>query len=421
MVTLLYRGLLLIGCLTLVLSLMIFCGFFGSFVPFPGSTLLIYSLHINFEFSAEIFEVMVTDSAASSLNSWIGHAVELHKALHLASPRTNSKDAPMRLLEWIDAGVVYHRNGAIGLLRYAAVLASGREAHLSPSSVLVSDSIDVENVIGDSTNNSDAQVVDNLLGKLVSDKYFDGVTLCTSSVVQLTTTFRILANRPLPVDFDCRWLLSGGNGRFRPSPANFERYLRGREKEEEENMEISSSDPPHDPSPMGDFFSLLGVEETSPRVGRRNEATGMPYAYCSVPDTIQYRAQLGMPVRTAVPPKGGRRWLIEGKIDRRGRLRRNREGKKKKRKKRKKKKKRRRKGTSSRPHSRDVTALALSPPVGRPRAIFLLVQGEGISAMFTKPYCIGVPSSARYSTDAKEQYRNKKLLNALLQLHREIR
>lgn len=136
---------------------------------------------------------MVTDSAASSLNSWIGHAVELHKALHLASPRTNSKDAPMRLLEWIDAGVVYHRNGAIGLLRYAAVLASGREAHLSSSSVLVSDSIDVENVIGDSTNNSDAQVVDNLLGKLVSDKYFDGVTLCNSSVVQLTTTFRILA------------------------------------------------------------------------------------------------------------------------------------------------------------------------------------------------------------------------------------
>ncbi|RWV88975.1 hypothetical protein GW17_00048904 [Ensete ventricosum] len=269
----------------------------------------------------------------------------------------------MRLLEWIDAGVVYHRNGAIGLLRYAAVLASGREAHLSPSSVLVSDSIDVENVIGDSTNNSDAQVVDNLLGKLVSDKYFDGVTLCTSSVVQLTTTFRSGCFHPLPREIDRYRSISTAAGCCRA------------------NMEISSSDPPHDPSPMGDFFSLLGVEETSPRVGRRNEATGMPYAYCSVPDTIQYRAQLGMPVRTAVPPKGGRRWLIEGKIDRRGRLRRNREGKKKKRKKRKKKKKRRRKGTSSRPHSRDVTALALSPPVGRPQAIFLLVQGEGISAM----------------------------------------
>lgn len=146
-----------------------------------------------FHSAAEIFEIIVTDSSASSLSSWIGHAVELHKALHFSSPGTNRKDAPTRLLEWIDAGVVYHRNGAIGLLRYAAVLASGGDAHLSSSSVLVSDTIDVENVIGDSTNNSDAQIVDNLLGKLVSDKYFDGVTLCNSSIVQLTTTFRILA------------------------------------------------------------------------------------------------------------------------------------------------------------------------------------------------------------------------------------
>ncbi|WOL04309.1 hypothetical protein Cni_G13030 [Canna indica] len=146
-----------------------------------------------FHSAAEIFEVMVTDSAALSLSSWIGHAVELHKVLHLSSPGTNRKDAPARLLEWLDAGVVYHRNGAIGLLRYAAVLASGGDAHLSSSSVLVSDTIDVENVIGDSTNNSDSQIVDNLLGKLVMDKYFDGVTLRNSSVVQLTTTFRILA------------------------------------------------------------------------------------------------------------------------------------------------------------------------------------------------------------------------------------
>ncbi|XP_074567247.1 protein virilizer homolog isoform X3 [Curcuma longa] len=146
-----------------------------------------------FHSAAEIFEIIVTDSSASSLSSWIGHAVELHKALHFSSPGTNRKDAPTRLLEWIDAGVVYHRNGAIGLLRYAAVLASGGDAHLSSSSVLVSDTIDVENVIGDLANNSDAQIVDNLLGKLVSDKYFDGVTLCNSSIVQLTTTFRILA------------------------------------------------------------------------------------------------------------------------------------------------------------------------------------------------------------------------------------
>lgn len=146
-----------------------------------------------FHSAAEIFEVMVTDSTASSLSSWIGHAVELHKALHLSSPGSNRKDAPTRLLEWIDAGVVYHKNGAIGLLRYAAVLASGGDAHLSSTSVLVSESMDVENVVGDSANTSDAQILDSLLGKLVSDKYFDGVTLRSSSIVQLTTAIRILS------------------------------------------------------------------------------------------------------------------------------------------------------------------------------------------------------------------------------------
>jgi len=59
--------------------------------------------------------------------------------------------------------------------------------------VLVSDSMDVENVVADSNSSSDGQVIDNLLGKFVADKYFDGVALCITSVVQLTTAFRILA------------------------------------------------------------------------------------------------------------------------------------------------------------------------------------------------------------------------------------
>ncbi|MCL7035040.1 hypothetical protein MKW94_011950 [Papaver nudicaule] len=146
-----------------------------------------------FHSAAEIFEVIVSDSTASSMRCWIKHAVELHKALHSSSPGSNRKDAPSRLLEWIDAGVVYHRNGAIGLLRYAAVLASGGDAQLTSASVLVSDSMDVENVVGESDNGSDIQVIENLLGKLVSDKLFDGVSLRDSSVAQLTTTFRILS------------------------------------------------------------------------------------------------------------------------------------------------------------------------------------------------------------------------------------
>ncbi|CAL4934424.1 unnamed protein product [Urochloa decumbens] len=146
-----------------------------------------------FHSAAEILEVLVADSTASSLKSWIGFAVDLHKALHSSSPGSNRKDAPTRLLEWIDAGVVYQRNGARGLLRYSAILASGGDAHLSSGNVLVSDSMDVENVVADSNNSSDGQVIDNLLGKLVADKYFDGVALCSTSVVQLTTAFRILA------------------------------------------------------------------------------------------------------------------------------------------------------------------------------------------------------------------------------------
>ncbi|GAB4834106.1 hypothetical protein Ancab_032360 [Ancistrocladus abbreviatus] len=142
---------------------------------------------------AEIFEIIVADPTSFALDSWIEHATALHKALHSSSPGSNRKDAPTRLLEWIDAGVVYHKNGAVGLLRYAAVLASGGDAHITSSNILVSDSMDVERVVADPSDTPEFDVVENLLGKLVSEKSFDGVTLRDSSVVQLTTALRILA------------------------------------------------------------------------------------------------------------------------------------------------------------------------------------------------------------------------------------
>ncbi|KAL5545698.1 hypothetical protein UlMin_005385 [Ulmus minor] len=145
-----------------------------------------------FHSAAEIFEVLVNDSTATSLNSWIGHAMELHRALHSSSPGSNRKDAPTRLLEWIDAGVVYHKNGAIGLLRYAAVFASGGDAHLTATTAIVSDLMDVENIIGDSSSGSDVNVMENL-GKIIFEKTFDGVILRDSSLAQLTTALRILA------------------------------------------------------------------------------------------------------------------------------------------------------------------------------------------------------------------------------------
>lgn len=146
-----------------------------------------------FHAAAEIFEVIVTDSTASSLGSWIGQANELHRVLHSSSPGSNRKDAPARLLEWIDAGVVYHRNGVIGLLHYAALLASGGDAHMASTSILTSDMMDVENVVGEASGSSDGNVIDNLLGKRITEKDFPGVILRDSSIVQLTTAFRILA------------------------------------------------------------------------------------------------------------------------------------------------------------------------------------------------------------------------------------
>lgn len=146
-----------------------------------------------FHSAVEIFEVIVTDSAPSSLGSWIEHAKELHRALHSSSPGSSRKDGPTRLLEWIDASVVYHKTGASGLLRYAAVLASGGDGHIAVSSILASDAMDVDAVVGDISSSSEGNLIDNLLGKSISETKFLGVTLRDSSVAQLTTAFRILA------------------------------------------------------------------------------------------------------------------------------------------------------------------------------------------------------------------------------------
>lgn len=146
-----------------------------------------------FHSAVEIFEVIVLDSTSSSLSSWIGHAKELHKALHSSSPGSNRKDAPTRLLELIDGGVVYHKAGAIGLLRYSAVLASGGDAHMASTNSLACDEMDVDNVVGDVSGSSDGNVIDNLLGKPITESRFLGISLRDSSVAQLTTTFRILA------------------------------------------------------------------------------------------------------------------------------------------------------------------------------------------------------------------------------------
>ncbi|XAR56054.1 hypothetical protein NMG60_11036351 [Bertholletia excelsa] len=146
-----------------------------------------------FHSAAEIFEVIVTDQTASSMSSWIGSAVELQRALHSSSPGSNRKDSPTRLLEWIDASIVYHKKGATALLQYAALLASGGDAHMASSSILSSDAMDIENIVGDSSTTSDGNLIENLLGKPISDNSYRAAVLRDSSVAQLTTAFRILS------------------------------------------------------------------------------------------------------------------------------------------------------------------------------------------------------------------------------------
>ncbi|KAG5544897.1 hypothetical protein RHGRI_017379 [Rhododendron griersonianum] len=130
-----------------------------------------------FHSAAEIFEVIVTDLTASSLGSWIGNATELHRALNFSSPGSNRKDAPTRLLEWVDASIVYHRKGATGLLQYIDLLVSGGDPHMALTSILLADTMDVENMVGDSSTSSDGNLIENLLGKPISENSYRAAVL----------------------------------------------------------------------------------------------------------------------------------------------------------------------------------------------------------------------------------------------------
>ncbi|RRT76233.1 hypothetical protein B296_00029096, partial [Ensete ventricosum] len=98
-----------------------------------------------------------------------------------------------------------------------------------------------------------------------------------------------------------------GNGRFRSSPADFERYQRGREKqkegEEEENLEISSTDP----SPAGDFFSphrekkclLAWGEGTRRRMVRGSNRTELSMDMAKHEATTELGLMCSIPICTA--------------------------------------------------------------------------------------------------------------------------
>ncbi|RZS24268.1 hypothetical protein BHM03_00057325 [Ensete ventricosum] len=94
-------------------------------------------------------------------------------------------------------------------------------------------------------------------------------------------------NRPVTIDFNHRRQLSGDNSRFRPSSAVVRRYQPKEKKEEGEEEEVEEEGEERgEPgsrccSPVSRSRSVDEAsrnlpawgEETSPRVGRRNEVT----------------------------------------------------------------------------------------------------------------------------------------------------
>ncbi|KAF7146731.1 hypothetical protein RHSIM_Rhsim04G0099300 [Rhododendron simsii] len=80
-----------------------------------------------------------------------------------------------------------------GLLQYIALLASGGDPHMASTSILLADTMDVENMVGDSSTNSDSNLIENLLEKPIFENSYRAAVLRDSSVAQMTTAFRILA------------------------------------------------------------------------------------------------------------------------------------------------------------------------------------------------------------------------------------
>lgn len=146
--------------------------------------------------------MVVSDAAAPTIAAWTPHAAAMQRAILAATAQMDEplssnaggyevKDrACSGLLEWLDAAVVYHKKGAVGLLKYASgILSGGGGVSQTTSGLPSADNMDADANPGDQAVNNDSG---NHQGKW-SGTEVTAVPLTDTAAVQMTVAFRILA------------------------------------------------------------------------------------------------------------------------------------------------------------------------------------------------------------------------------------
>lgn len=142
--------------------------------------------------------MVVSDSAAPTVAAWTPHAVAMQRAI-LASIAEMDESvsssaggyeikngACSGLLEWLDSAVVYHKKGAVGLLKHAsAILAGG---------LPLVDSMEIDANVGDQAVNNDLGNVAGPYQAKWAGAEVTAAPLTDAAIVQMTVAFRILAS-----------------------------------------------------------------------------------------------------------------------------------------------------------------------------------------------------------------------------------
>ena len=146
--------------------------------------------------AAEVMQVILKDLFTSSLAAWVPHALSLQKALQYCSPTSidiavgshglgpgNKDGLCARLLDWVDAAVIFHKKGPVGLLRYAAALVVGSVTSVAVGGLPT----------GDSAVSTELPTVNTLLGRGVL-LGATGTVLPDTAIIQLTVSMRIMSS-----------------------------------------------------------------------------------------------------------------------------------------------------------------------------------------------------------------------------------
>ncbi|KAL3700291.1 hypothetical protein R1sor_018313 [Riccia sorocarpa] len=152
---------------------------------------------------AKIFQVLVSDPAASSVATWLPYASLMHRAMSAYTRQVEStsergetsKDGALSaLIEWLDSALVYQKKGTLGLLKYASAVAAGGVGNPQASAgLLAGDSMDIDSNVGDQGGNLDVPNVIIPFQARWGASDASATALTDTALVQLTVAFRILS------------------------------------------------------------------------------------------------------------------------------------------------------------------------------------------------------------------------------------